>query len=730
MPAATEVTALPRLVLAAATVALLALAQALAVGAVSATPLGADRIVHGVVAGLMAATLGALVVTVLSRSPAEIAAPAAQLAVIYAALGADLVAAGYSGGEVWAALSLAVAMAGILIGMAGWLRIAEAVRFMPAPVNAGFVTGIGLLVIWSQLGPVLGLEGRLARYEWSEVLALMKPGSLIVAGVTIVTAWLAMRAVARAQPALLALAAGTAAHHLIEATGGGDLLGPKLGVIDTLATAVTVTTSVWSVLSIPWFLSAAAFTAPYAVFLALQATVNTAVTAANVAVAVGERPDPARTLKAQGCANVVCGCLGALPVTSLSTLSLAAARTGVMTPLLPAASAVILLVAAVAAGGALQIIPVAALAGLLIVAGMAMLDRWSFALARSLWRREGDRAQLAGNLLLVAAVASAFLFGGVPVALVIGALLATVLLAVNLSRATTIEHPDGTRFASSRAWPVEQAQWLVDARARITVLRPRGGLFFGTADQLAARLDAVGSAAGYCLIDLSRLTTLDATGCQTIAVSAKKLAGRGVVTVLAGLTDASARGRELASLGLTHPPAATHWFADLDHALEWIETQLVHSHWPALDLEAPVELGAVPLTRGLREEDLETLRGHLARIVLEEGPLFRHGDPGASLFIVHQGRVEIRVESDGSRDAVRLATFGPGSVFGEVAMLTSGRRTADAICVRPSVLYELRRDAFERLGNNAPELYTRILSNLNAHLAARLVITTELVRTA
>ena len=68
---------------------------------------------------------------------------------------------------------------------------------------------------------------------------------------------------------------------------------------------------------------------PYAALLALLALLaimNAAVSAVTIGSLLGQRSDVNRTLVAQGCANVVCGALGALPVITVARLSLAAAR--------------------------------------------------------------------------------------------------------------------------------------------------------------------------------------------------------------------------------------------------------------------------------------------------------------------------------------------------------------------------------------------------------------------
>lgn len=716
---------------ASATIALLALSQILAVGALSAMPLGRDALAMGVVAAVVAATIGGFLVAVMARAPGEICAPASSIAVIYAVLGADLVArAGPQANvaEVWAALSLAVVLMGVLLLVAGWLRLADAIKFMPAPVSAGFVTGIGLLVIWSQVGPLLGLGGQLSKYHWPELLDQLKPASLLVGAATILAIVLYPRFTKRGQPPLAALAVGTSIYYLVEWLYGPEHLGGTLGTIAPLGAAESSLLAVWGEVSPSWLISTGLFVLPYAAFIALQAVMNAAVTSASVGSIIGIRSDANRTLKAQGIANMLCGALAALPITTAASLSLPAARMKRVTGIVPAASPVILLVAVLLAGGLLAHIPLAVLAGILIMAGVGMIDRWARGLATRIWRSSGRDSHLMWNLAIVAAVAAAFIFGSVPLALLTGAVLAMVLLAVSLSAATTFGNQDAARFASARVWPAEQAQWLEGVRGAIAIFRPRGGLFFGTADQLATQLAAVRAGVRFCVVDLSRVTTLDATACQILAAGTKKLFGGGITTVLAGLDPTNRREQALIALGLTHPDSKTGWFRDLDHALEWVEAQLLKERWPDLASDTPVDIAATPLTKGFSGVELDALRSCLRQVDLPAGPLFRQGDPGTSMYVIDAGFVEILIRHDDAGKSTRLAAFGPGSIFGEIAMLTSDERTADAVCIKPTRLYELRREALRTLAAQSPRLYARILENLNAHLANRLIIATSVVQ--
>ncbi|HYH41874.1 MAG TPA: cyclic nucleotide-binding domain-containing protein [Burkholderiales bacterium] len=360
--------------------------------------------------------------------------------------------------------------------------------------------------------------------------------------------------------------------------------------------------------------------------------------------------------------------------------------------------------------------------------GIGLMDRWARGLAAGVWQGRGKDSHILWNLAIFGSVAATFFFGSVPLAMLVGTVLAMVLLAVNLSAATTFGAQDEASPGSRRVWPAEQALWLSGVRAGIAVFRPRGSLFFGTADQLSVRFAALESNVKYCVLDLSRITALDATACQILAAGAKKLAAAGVTTVLAGLNPARPREQALIALGLTHPSPETHWFDELDRALEWVEARLLRERWPEVALDNPVDLSNTPLTKGLSPAELDELRACFARVEVEAGPLFRRGDDGASMYVIDKGLVEIRTGEDGTGKSTRLAAFGPGSIFGEIAMLTTDGRTADAVCVQPTGLYEFKREALMDLEIRSPMLYARIMANLNVHLANRLIIATAIVQ--
>ena len=713
--------------------AALGLPQILAVGVLSVLPFGPEALPYGMVASFVTGTLGTICCALISRTPGEICGPRTSIAVIYAALCADLVIRGgpaASIGQVMAGLSVAVVLMGLMQIVAGWTRVGEAAKFLPYPVNAGFVTGVGTLIVWSQLGPLLGLEGKLTNYDWRALLESAKPWALLLGAVVMALVWIIPRFTKRVQPILVALLIGTALYYTLSQQVDPSAFGPTVGTIAFWPGVERNVTMVWSRFDLEWLLDTGIYVFPYSGFLALQGVMNAALTSVAVADAANVRPNVNRIVLAQGVANVLCGLLAALPVGPSPSQSLVAARMRDINTVVPLVSAVVLIAALALLGPVLEHVPIAVLSALLITAGIALIDGWTKQLLGRVVRGAPTDRNLRWNLAIVLTVAASFFFGNVPLALMVGAVMATLLLLIELSASTELNMHEGALITSRRVWPVDQEARLREGRRTVRIFRPRGGLFFATADQLAGRLETLDPHVCYCVIDCSRLTVLDATGCRIIASSAKKLAARGMTTVLAGLDATRERDRGLIELGLDVPSPKDRWFRDLDHALEWIETDLLKQEFPDVAAGKPVPLESAQLAEGLSSEDFDVLKPHLRALSLEAGQLlFRGGDPGSSVYIIQNGLIDIRIDTHQTAGGWRrMAVLGPGCIFGEVAMLTGGHRSADAVCVKPAQLYELRQESLRELSLRHPAIHSRILANLNRHLAIRLIAATEVAR--
>lgn len=115
----------------------------------------------------------------------------------------------------------------------------------------------------------------------------------------------------------------------------------------------------------------------------------------------------------------------------------------------------------------------------------------------------------------------------------------------------------------------------------------------------------------------------------------------------------------------------------------------------------------------LDPDDLQALAGVIDESKVSSGEtLFHAGDPGNALFIVREGSVELFIKDTVGQKIV-LATAGPGDMFGEVAMLDSGPRTATALALTDCELLVLDRNDLLLLFQRKPEAALHMLASLS-----------------
>jgi uncharacterized membrane protein len=136
-------------------------------------------------------------------------------------------------------------------------------------------------------------------------------------------------------------------------------------------------------------------------------------------------------------------------------------------------------------------------------------------------------------------------------------------------------------------------------------------------------------------------------------------------------------------------------------------------------------LADVPLFALLDDQERAALAGIIDLILLPKGKtIFRHGEPGDSLYVVHAGLVQVSVENNEGAQII-LAEDGPGDVFGEISFLDGGTRTATAVTLAETEVLVLNRDGLLRMITRYPHAAMDLLGALGRRLRA----TDELLRT-
>ncbi len=132
----------------------------------------------------------------------------------------------------------------------------------------------------------------------------------------------------------------------------------------------------------------------------------------------------------------------------------------------------------------------------------------------------------------------------------------------------------------------------------------------------------------------------------------------------------------------------------------------------------------IPLFEGLSGEEIASLVSAGRVRSLREGELvIRAGDPGQELFVLLSGSVRAEAEVGGNRQV--LARIERGQLFGELAFLSNGARTADVVACEDVRVLDISRPFLERLQHEMPGIAARLLFNLSLVLSERLKSTTR-----
>ena len=159
----------------------------------------------------------------------------------------------------------------------------------------------------------------------------------------------------------------------------------------------------------------------------------------------------------------------------------------------------------------------------------------------------------------------------------------------------------------------------------------------------------------------------------------------------------------------------------MDRAIEWAEDNLLRD---VLDETLPAEemhLEQSGILDNFDPDEIAVLKARLTRVAHPKGGvIFRQGDSGTDLFIVTKGTASAYIRQPTGRD-IRLVTFAPGTVFGELATLDAGPRSASIIADDDFVSsYALSQAQFAVLSREAPTIAIKLLANLGRELSGRL----------
>lgn len=478
--------------LAGLTVGIVALPLALAFGVSSGA---------GAAAGLITAIVAGLVAAVFGGSNIQVSGPTGAMVVVLA----PIVAAHGVG-----AVAVVSLMAGLIVLVVGLLKLGRLVTIIPWPVIEGFTVGIAIIIFLQQVPNAVGvgdfngqdhstnaLLAAIQSVQWADPAIL--PWTLGIVAV-VAAIMIAAPYIQRHLPgSIIAIIIVSVVVALVQAPVD------RIGALPSQLPAPAIPLLEWGTVS---QLIVPAFT------VAALAAIESLLSARVGASLADTGPyDADRELVGQGLASIASGLFGGMPATGAIARTAVNVRSGGRTRLSAITHALVLLAVIYLAGSVVSQIPLAALAGVLMVTAVRMVNP---SIIRSVVTASRGDAIV---FLLTAVVTVAFdLIVAVIVGLVVAAFLA--LRALARSGSATREPLPGP------AQPGDE---------RIALFRLDGALFFGAAEAVVGAVEAVHGDIEVVVIRMSTLGSLDATGARVITELVQGLERRGVTVLLKGV---------------------------------------------------------------------------------------------------------------------------------------------------------------------------------------------------
>ena len=501
------------------TVAIVALPLSMAIAIASGV--GPER-------GLYAAIIGGFLVSLLGGSRHQIGGPAGAFIVLVAG---TVAVHGIDG------LLLTTLMAGVILVLAGALRLGTYVRYIPYPVTVGFTAGIAAIIFASQLRDLLGLtlpDAEPAAFlpklaALARALPTVTWAAVLAAAVTILVIEFGRRVRPRWPNLLIAVVCAALlvrfAHLPVET------IGTRFGGLPHGLPAPSLPHASWERLLL---------LAPIALAFALLGAIESLLSAVVADSMTGRRHRSNCELIAQGVANIGAALFGALTVTGTIARTATNVRAGARGPVAGMLHALFVLGFLLVAAPLAAFIPLAALAGVLVTVAWHMVEKT--AIATLLRSSRADALVLFVTLALT-------LLQDLMTGIVVGFALSALLFLHRLSGAVLVDDAGEDPH--------------VAARRDTVVCRISGAFFFGAAASVAAALERIAERPRNVVIDFAAVGIIDSTAAATVAGVVRKLRGRQARVYVTGASPAVRR--ELSLHGVREPDVL--WCGTVSEAL-------------------------------------------------------------------------------------------------------------------------------------------------------------------
>jgi sulfate permease, SulP family len=700
---------------------LVSLPAAIAFGVTIYASIGGHYSAYGAIAGILGVAAIGIVASLLGGTNRLISAPSAPAAAVMSAFALEYMTRGIGADSVFVLLMVVAFFAGLMQIAFGVVGLGRLIKYMPFPVVSGYLSGVGLYIIASQMPKFLGVSHELHFWESIQSPVLWQWQSMVV-GVTTIVSMIFADKIFRFIPAVItALVIGIGCYfvlgmldHSLLNLNNPFIIG-ELGGSGGIDFIQIFTRRFEGLLNLSWeYVSILFFPA---LTLAALLSIDTLKTCVIVDSMTHSFHNPNKELIAQGTGNIVSAFIGGMPGSGTMGATMVNISSGGSTRISGLIEGVMAIAAFVVLAQFIAWIPVAALAGILMVIGMRMIDKHSIDLLKS--------RRTALDFLIIVAVALTAISVSLIAAAGVGLVLAIVLyIAQQIGTSVVYRHTDGTEAKSKMVRNREETDFLSEEGKDFSVYELHGSLFFGTANQLYSILQDDLQDKKYIILDMKRVQNVDLTAAHILLQIKDILHDKDGYLVVCRLPHKLPTGDDLESyfnhVGLLKHLSPIKVFDDLDDAIEWVENKIIKAGLIERKKEDLLELWDFDLFRGRKSDTLEEIQSLVESRSFKKGEvIYSEGEGSGEIYLIRRGSVRIMLPYPG-RKSIHLSTIGQGNFFGEFSFLEGTSHYTDAIAGADTDLYMISHEAFSLFSEHHKKASFHFMQSLAVVLAERL----------
>ncbi|MDR3287159.1 MAG: SulP family inorganic anion transporter [Prevotellaceae bacterium] len=471
--------------------------------------------------GLITAIIGGFIVSFFGGSNVQIGGPTGAFIIVVFGIVANP-ELGVSG------LAMATVIAGIILMLMGFLKLGTIIKFIPYPIIVGFTSGIALTIFSTQINDLLGLSinnlpGDFIS-KWKIYFENIGNINFIAVGLSFLSIFLIIitpKLIKKIPGSLVAILLVTLIAYLLKNNTdieGITTIGDKFP--DLRASIKFAGFELPTMEKINQLL-------PSAFTIAMLGGIESLLSATVADGVTGDNHDSNTELVAQGAANIVVPFFGGIPVTGAIARTMTNINNGGRSPIAGIIHAVVLLLIMLFLVPLAKYIPMACLAGVLVIVSYNMSEWRTF---RSLLKNsKSDVAVLLSTFLIT-------IIFDITIAIEIGMLLAMLLFMRRMIEVSNVSVTTDVIDLSNEK-EIYQKEEKLELKKGVEVYEIDGPFFFGIASKFDAYMKVIGEKPKVRIIRMRKVPFMDSTGLRNLESLHRLSKAESIVIVLSGVNE-------------------------------------------------------------------------------------------------------------------------------------------------------------------------------------------------